>query len=371
VLTLDASLTGANAPVVKSGAGQLNLTNAGNVGVTQPLVINEGTVRATSGSSLPAGEIRFRGGVLELNGGTFSRNIGGSTSTQATNTINWSGIEGGLPISDEQGSGGFAAIGSDATVDLTPLAGLTDFSWEDTGFVNSGHTLVFGSNRATAKVTWVDNLGLSAVGQVSNYNAREIRVVDNPSSTLDAAIMSGKISGVVYDDLLKTGSGTLILTSNLNDYKGGTIVHEGTLLVNGTIGTSFLSRVRNNATLGGSGVTGAVKVESGGTLAPGNALGNTSKLQTGDMILSNAGAKLAIEIGGTTIGGNGVSGYDQLAAFGEVVLNGGSLVGDLLGGFIPTPGTLFYIVVNDGTDPVQGTFAEGSQGHYRRRALQH
>jgi autotransporter-associated beta strand protein len=220
---------------------------------------------------------------------------------------------------------------------------------------------VFGSNRATAKVTWVDNLGLSAVGQVSNYNAREIRVVDNPNSTLDAAIMSGKISGVVYDDLLKTGAGTLILTSNLNDYRGSTIVHEGALLVNGTIGTSFLSRVRNNATLGGSGVTGAVKVESGGTLAPGNALGNTSKLQTGDMLLSSAGAKLAIEIGGTTIGGNGVTGYDQLEAFGEIVLNGGTLVGDLLGGFIPTPGTLFYIVVNDGTDPVQGTFAEGSQ----------
>jgi autotransporter-associated beta strand protein len=241
------------------------------------------------------------------------------------------------------------------------LLGTSEFAWEDTGFVNSGHALIFGSPRATAKVTWVDNLSLTAAGQVTNYNAREIRVVDNPSSSLDAFVMSGKISGVVQDDLLKTGAGTMIVTSTLNDYLGATIVHQGALLVNGTIANSFLTNVRNTATLGGNGTTGPIKVESGGTLAPGNALGNTSKLTTGSILLADVGAKLSIQLGGSTIGGNGVNGYDQIAALGEVVLNGGTLDATLLGGFIPTIGALFVIVDNDGTDPVQGTFAQGFQ----------
>jgi autotransporter-associated beta strand protein len=356
VLNVSASLAGSNAAVIKSGQGLLNLTSTGNSAVTEPLVINEGTVRIAGNSSLPGGELRFRGGVLELTGGTFSRQIGGTPGT-----VNWSGLDtSNQPIAQEQGSGGFAAVGADSTVDLTSLLLTSDFAWEDSGFVNSGHALVFGSNRATAKVTWVDNLSLTAAGQVKNYNAREIRVVDNPSSQLDVAVLSGKISGDSHDDFLKTGAGTLIVSGLINDYKGATLVHEGAMLVNGTIATSFLANVRNNATLGGNGTIGKVKVESGGTLAPGNALGNTSVLTTGDIILSEAGAKLAIELGGTTIGGNGINGYDQIAAIGEVLLNGGTLIGTLLGGFVPTPGTLFFIVTNDGTDPVQGTFAQGS-----------
>jgi fibronectin-binding autotransporter adhesin len=355
-LTVEAGLAGTNTPVVKSGAGLLNLTGA-NLGVTAPLVINEGTVRATVGSSLPDGELRLRGGVLELNGGIFSRQLGG-----ASGRITWTGLNSiNVPIGEDQGSGGFSAFGSDVTIDLRTTTGISDFQWEDPGFVNSGHALIFGSTRADAKVTWIDNLNLTAGGQSTNYNAREIRVIDNPSSPLDAAVLSGRISGAVNDDLLKTGDGTLILTSALNDYRGATIVQGGTLLNNGVNQLGFLTNVRNNATFGGNGTVGRVKVESGGRIAPGNAIGNTSVLTTGDMILADVGAKLAIELGGTTIGGNGVNGYDQLIALGEVILNGGTLEGALLPGFAAAPGTLFFIVANDGTDPVQGTFAQGSQ----------
>lgn len=358
-LTVGANLNGTSAPVVKAGQGVLNLTNNGNILMTGPLVINEGAVRSAVGNSLPGGEIRFRGGVLEISGGgTLTRTLGGGSGS-----INWSGVDGAnAAIGEEQGSGGFAAVGADAQVNLTG-ATLT-FSWEDTGFVNSGHALIFGSPRADAKITWTDDLKLTAnAPQVTNYNAREIRVVDNPSSTTDLAVITGRISGSVQDDLLKTGAGTLILTSATNSYLGATLVHEGALLVNdtGTIQSSFLTNVRNTATLGGNGRIGRVKVESGGTIAPGNALGNTSKLTTGDVLLADVGAKLAIELGGTTIGGDGISGYDQLVAIGEVILNGGTLVGTKLSGFAANPGSLFFIVDNDGTDPVQGTFAQGNQ----------
>ncbi|HET6408433.1 MAG TPA: autotransporter-associated beta strand repeat-containing protein, partial [Chthoniobacteraceae bacterium] len=357
ILNMDARMNGTDGAIVKSGQGLLNLTNPANVGITQPLVINEGTVRATPGTSLPAGNLRFRGGVLEVVGGTFSRQVGSGAGT-----VNWSGVDASnLSVGEEQGSGGFAAVGSNATIDLTTLLGSSDFVWEDVGFLNSGHALVFGSTRADAKVTWMDNLNLTAVSQVSNYNAREIRVVDNLASAADVAELSGKISGGLHDDLLKTGAGTLILSNAANDYRGATLVHDGALLINGALTQSFLVDVRNNATLGGSGTVGKVKIENGGTLSPGNALGNASKLTTGDVILSDVGARLSIELGGTTIGGNGINGYDQIAAVGQVLLNGGTLVGTLLNGFLPTQGALFFIVDNDGSDPVQGTFAQGSQ----------
>ena len=355
VLTVNAGIGGAQAPIVKAGDGTLVLTNSGNNAVTQPVVINAGTLRATPGSSLPNGEIRFRGGVLEITGGgTFSRQLG-----LGANKLTWSGIDAlNAPISQEQGGGGFSAVGADATVDLTPLVG-TDFAWEDTGFVNSGHALIFGSTRANAKITWVDNINLSSIAQAVNYNARQFRAIDNPSSTSDVAVLSGTISGSVRNDFLKTGNGELILSGN-NTYSGATLIADGTLRVNGSTGNSFLTDVRTGGTLGGSGTVAGVQVESGATIAPGNLAGSTSILSTGDLKFISAGAKLAIELGGTTAGGNSTSGYDRVSVSGGVTLSGATLTGSLLNGFTAGVADLFFIIVNDGTDPVQGLFAQGS-----------
>lgn len=355
MLTVSASVGGVQAPLVKSGAGTLVLTNPANSLVTQPVVINEGTLRATPGTSLPAGELRFRGGVLEITGGgTFSRQLG-----LGSGRLTWSGINAlNAAIGQEQGSGGFAAVGLDATVDLTPTVG-TDFAWEDNGFVNSGHALVFGSTRADAKITWVDNINLTAVAQVANYNARQFRAIDNPNSNNDVAVLSGTISGTVRDDLMKTGNGELILTGN-NTYGGATLITDGTLRVNGSGTNSFLTDVRDGGTLGGSGTVAAVQVENNGTLAPGDLRGNASVLNTGSVTFMGSGAKLAIELGGTTAGGNSTAGHDRLNVAGGVTLAGAQLVGSLLNGFTAAPTDLFFIIVNDGVDAVQGVFAQGS-----------
>jgi hypothetical protein len=45
---------------------------------------------------------------------------------------------------------------------------------------------------------------------------------------------------------------------------------------------------------------------------------------------------------------------------GGVSLNGATLQGSLLNGFTPAPNDLFFIILNDGTDPVSGQFAEGN-----------
>src|SRR4030095_6809201 len=101
-------------------------------------------------------------------------------------------------------------------------------NWEDNGFVNSGYALLFGSTRANAKLTWVDNISLTSVQPTVNYNAREFRAIDNPGSTADVAVLSGIISGTVPNDFLKTGNGELILTGS-NSYQGATQVTDGTL----------------------------------------------------------------------------------------------------------------------------------------------
>jgi hypothetical protein len=88
-LTVSARVDGTLLALVKAGEGTLALTNSNNVNMTSPLVINDGIVRATPGSSLPAGEVRLRGGVLEIvGGGTFSRGLG-----RGAGSVNWAGID--------------------------------------------------------------------------------------------------------------------------------------------------------------------------------------------------------------------------------------------------------------------------------------
>ena len=274
-LNIGASLgTSPTSPVVKAGDGTLILTSGTNVNVTAPLYINAGSVRATPGTTLPQGELRLRGGVLEITGGgTFSRLI-----ANGANNVTWSGIDGGgLSIGEERGSGGFAAIGSDVIVDLN-ASGASNLVWEGLGFVDSAFALVFGTRNATAKVTFVDNINLTQTPQpvvppqlpaAQNYHAREIRVVDNPGSAADSATISGVISGNLHNDLLKTGDGLLELTA-ANTMLGMVLVNAGTLKLTGSLSSSILTDVQTGATLAGTGTATQIVLENGGALAPGS-----------------------------------------------------------------------------------------------------
>lgn len=358
-------------PLVKAGAGTLALASVGNAATAVSTIINEGVLRAEPGVSLPGGELRFRGGVLEITGNTFARALGNTNGT-----VSWSGFNPadnlglGAGVDEDRGSGGFAAFGDpniDATVDLN-AAGPTAIAWESRFFVNSGYALAFGSATANRRVVLVDHIGLSEAGTATNYNAREFRVTDNPNSGTDSARVSGNITGALHNDLLKTGDGLLELTGT-NTYLGATIVRQGQLLVNGSSANSFATDVYSGAVLGGSRIdanptlrnVGSVRVQAGGTLAPGRTLGSTSIFNTRDLTFAGAGAKFAIEIGGITAGGNGITGYDQADVNGTVTLNGGTLELSAMSGFTMDSNSILFIVRNDGTDAVNGTFAQGSQ----------
>ena len=350
VLTLGLNAGAANFPLVKSGAGTLALTNPANAAATFTTAINAGSLRANPSTTLSGGPLQLRGGVLEIEGGgTFTRPLGG-----AAGQVNWASTVSG----QDQGSGGFAAFGADATVTIGGN-NATVFAWESANFLTSGYALMFGSPRADRRVTFTNPLSLSALAGSVNYNAREIRAVHNPAAANDTATLSGIVSGTLQNDLLKTGSGTLELTAP-NTFLGTTIVLEGALLVNGSTASSILADVRAGATLGGSGTTGPVQIGGAAKLAPGDTAGHTSVLSTGNLKFTDSTSTYAVQIGGIVVGGNGTTGYDQVGVTGSLALNGASLAGSLLGGFTPTPGDLFFLLNNDGIDPVTGLFLQGA-----------
>lgn len=364
-LNVTMPMTGTGA-IVKSGPGTMQLSGS-NSATLAPTVINEGYLRASS-TGLPGGQLSFRGGVLEITGGaTFTRSLG-----TLDGQVNWSGYDNTIDtqtnqpkgaVAEDRGSGGFAAVGAAATVTIGG-ASPTNLAWEDAKFLNSGHALIFGSPSADSRIEMTNNLSLTATSVTVNYNAREIRVEKNANANAaDFARMSGVISGTIYNDLMKTGPGILELRGN-NTYAGATLVQSGTVLVTGSISGSLLTTVYSGAKLGGGndsnslGVVGKVRVEDGGAITPGDALGHASILKTGDVDFSGPAAKLSIEIGGLTAGGDGVTGHDLLKVNGTVSLNGATLDASLLNGFSPQDG-LFFLIDNDGTDPVAGFFAQG------------
>lgn len=166
---------------------------------------------------------------------------------------------------------------------------------------------------------------------------------DNTFSVFVKQMHELTINGIVSggNALLKEIGGTLIL-SNANSYTGGTIIDNGTVRVNNTLGSGTGTgsvTVNSRGTLAGTGrIGGAITVDAHGTIAPGNSIGTLTAL---------AGVTLngtyACEIGGGSA--------DQLAVTGTLDVRNGTL--DLTELSVPT-GTSYTIAT---ATQVQGPFA--------------
>ena len=179
-------------------------------------------------------------------------------------------------------------------------------------------------------------------------------------STAFAGVIAGTSGGTQGNlALLKTGVGTLTL-SGANTYSGSTTVNAGALFVNGSTASGSAVAVNNSeTTLGGSGtINGTVNVASAGAnLSPGaSGSGSTAILNTGALTLI-ANSNLNVDINGTTAG----SSYDQLIITGTVNL-GGALASNLVvsAGAGLAVNQKFFILLNDSTDAISGTFAQGT-----------
>jgi hypothetical protein len=96
---------------------------------------------------------------------------------------------------------------------------------------------------------------------------------------------------------------------------------------------------------------------SSANLSPGaTGVGSTAVLSTGALTLVS-GSNFNVDLNSTTVG----SGYDQVSVTGTVNL-GGALASNLVvtAGSGLSIGNKFFILLNDSTDLVSGTFAQGA-----------
>ena len=119
-----------------------------------------------------------------------------------------------------------------------------------------------------------------------------------------------------------------------------TVINAGTLFINGT-GNSQLIEVNNGATLGGTGIFGGTLTHNSSTYAA---------------IITGGSGTLAFDIG------SGDGQLDQLRVNGSLLLGSGTGLNVTLTDPSSVPGGDLFLIFNDGTDPISGTFAGLPEG---------
>ena len=409
------SLTGSSKLIVghsTSGTAAINIgtTSSGAIfttGTGTTTINKTGTVTigsaSTSGTLNANGDVLIDGGVLDHNGGTFTLAAGKNLTAQNNGNFSFSGtylITGGstytvqsgahfsttattfgngtllvdgigstlaITAATQLGSSGLTGtltVRNKATADFNSVLGLADGSTSHLsgGILNvqSGATITTANiriapnstNGQTGTFTVGNGVSTSRVTQDANAT---LVVGGNP--TTGPVPNSGALtidSGGVFNSGTGTGTITINPTGTINIRGGGTLNANGNVAVNGGVlqvgsGSSVIvaagktMTLINAGTLKGSGnVTGNV-VNSSGVASPGTSPGT---LSINGNYTQNAAGQLLIELAST-------SSFDRLAITGSAAL-AGTLDVDLLGGFIPQPGTAFQIISSSGG--VSGTF---------------
>ncbi len=249
-----------------------------------------------------------------------------------------------------------------ANVNLTPTSPNTATIYFKTGSPSIG--ALSSSGTGTSRVL----LGDASAGPTT--------VLSIGTGTLLTATYSGSIENAPGQTgaVTKVGTGQQIL-AGANTYTGETNVTAGALIISGSLsGTTNV--LVDTGSLGGTGTinlpaTGRLTLANAGRLAPGNGTGNTGTLTVNGSVIAGSPATLdfstgtffAVELGTTAIGGSvanpGQS--DQVVLSGDLALNDATLSGSLLTNFTTAVNDLFFLVINDGTEAVGGTFLGAAQ----------
>ncbi|HJZ92047.1 MAG TPA: protein kinase [Gemmataceae bacterium] len=169
---------------------------------------------------------------------------------------------------------------------------------------------------------------------------------------------SGKVTGA--GRLVKAGNGTLVLTSEENDYTGGTEVAGGLLTLQTTGGTPVGTGavVISSGTLGGAGdVPGGLTVRPGGMLQPGEAgkpiqVGGALALQRGKVPGQNGDFSSTLLL---RPGGAGTAKLLIYTGTAPVDLSPAALKVTPLASFQPKPDAVVPVIVSQGAE-IRGTF---------------
>lgn len=337
-LQIDSPLTTA-VPLVKSGAGSLILTSAGNT--FTDLYLNQGVVQADALNKLGSGAFNFFGGTLKF-GASFDPSTRTMTFATGGATFDTTGVD--VSFANAVGNGGVGGLTKIGTNSLT-LAGDNTFTGA-TSVTNGKLVLDGGANRlsptagltlsgsATLQLggsTAADQTVTSLTGVAGNSlvagNASLSTLTVNQSATTSYL---GLIGGAGLNEnniaITKTGNGILNLGAVASTFTGGLNVKAGSV-VGGSNSNTFGAN-SNVITLGdtsgsadasitffntASGYANPIVVASGSTGRATIFLGTTTgapNLSGGitlnkDLILSKLGTSGASQVtGGITGTGN-------------------------------------------------------------------
>ncbi|UGB28392.1 autotransporter-associated beta strand repeat-containing protein [Methylorubrum sp. B1-46] len=238
---------------------------------------NAGTV-SLAGNALGIGTLTGQGGVIQNGAATAAILTLGAGSTDGT--VLQDGAGGGALSLAKVGAGTLALTGASTFGGGTTVAGGT-LALGGPGSAGSGAIALDSGTR------------LAFLG--SGYTVENAIRLANPGlATIDSGpgtiALSGPISGP--GSLEKAGLGTLVV-SGTGSYASATAVTAGILQVDGALTGSSILTVGPGAGLTGTGWVGALTVQSGGFVAPGNAANPTGTLTAEGPVVLGSGSTLA------------------------------------------------------------------------------
>ncbi len=345
--------------VGESGIGEVNINHGGTVNGS---VGSVGTIGAESDGV----------GIVTVSGGTWNGAIDLRVGLRGRGTL---AISGAGSVNSAAGSvatapGGVGevmvhGIGSNWTTTGSMVVGRQG---DGTLTLSNGGRVTVGSGQLTladaVPTTGTLNIGAGdAAGLVDaltvdggsgtaviNFNHNEA----NYYFTNDGLVAGSNVTITGSTSVNHIGSGTTILRG-INTYTGGTTVSNGTLRNMGVVGDVLVA----GGTFGGDGTAGAVTINSGGTLAPGNSIGvMTAASATFD---ANSTYEIELDDAGNVAGVNN----DVLNVTGAASINGGTVhvmpENGTDDGSTYTPGTTYTIMTAAGG--VSGEFASVSDAY--------
>jgi len=251
----DISDNGSGYGIVKGGAGTLTLS--GQNTFTGTINIMDGTLNLPDSSSASSLECS----VINLSPGTMLTCAYQPFGWYANNNTTGLTINITNAICQENGSFGVAytltggsITGNSLRLDLGASGGFNSFI---TTYPSSTMSVLNPTNQILLRGDSGQTIYSFTVAAGTTSNGIDLDVQQPITQNSTAC------------SVVKAGAGMMQLDA-ANSYTGATVVSGGTLLVNGSLAGGSLVSVQTNGTLGGTGIiSGAVTIQSGGTLAPG------------------------------------------------------------------------------------------------------
>jgi fibronectin-binding autotransporter adhesin len=337
-------------------------TTIGGGNVATTVKIGSSTALGFGGTSQVLGSTTVNtGATLDLNGqtgiveniainGTGVGNVGALINSNASTTAV---IDTGVAAMSA-GAAGLSGSGyTDGTHALTITGGggtgATAFATVVSGTVTAVQVTSAGTGYTSAPTITLDGAGTPVTPATFNVSLSSLGL-GSASSVGGAGNITVNTAVTGGFAFTKVGAGKVTL--NGANALGATTVSEGTLLINGTSGGAVNV---TGGVFGGTGtITNTVSIGNSGTLAAGNSPGT---LNTGALSLTGTASTIAMEIAGA-----GVGQYDQINVTGAVNLNGNGKIEMSLLSYTPGASDIYFLVVNDGVDAINGTLYGLNQG---------